>query len=403
MTALTPAEPRERVAVLDVLRALALLGVLLGNTFRLYSGGFVGALGREYEPTALDEAAGWFINLVVQSKAQTLLTFLFGFGFAAQLLRAQERGEPVLGLYTRRLLALGAFGVAHIALLWWGDVLWTYAVAGFGMLLFLRASNRTRVIAAVLLIFVPTIIMRLPGMWERMYTLLYPPGSFPAYAHDLLAAMRGSDHAELLWQHIRFAPVFSAGGFYSYELWLLGRFLLGYVAGALRWFERDGAEHQQVFRRILLGGALAGAAGAVSVVMSMLGVFRDLEASTARAVALAVLRELDFLGLAAVYLAGTVLLFQRPRWRRVLEVLVPAGRMPLTVYLSQSLIMTSLLYGWGLGLNEVIAPAGYVALSFAVFAVQVIACRLWLRRFRYGPFEWAWRALVYMRLPPMRA
>jgi uncharacterized protein len=77
--------------------------------------------------------------------------------------------------------------------------------------------------------------------------------------------------------------------------------------------------------------------------------------------------------------------------------------MPLTVYLSQSLIMTGLLYGWGLGWNEVLAPAGYVGLSFAVFAVQVIACRLWLRWFRFGPLEWAWRAVVYLRLPPMRA
>jgi uncharacterized protein len=214
--------------------------------------------------------------------------------------------------------------------------------------------------------------------------------------------MRGTDHAELLWEHIRFFPVFSAGGFFWYQPWLLGRFLLGHVAGALRWFDREGADHLPVFRRILLWGAILGTAGLTMSVFGRLGLFRDLEPSVPRTIALGVFRELNYSGLAAVYLAATVLLFQRRRWRRLFVLIAPAGRMPLTVYLSQSLIMTFLLYGWGLGWNEVLTPAGYVGVSFAVFAVQVIACTLWLRRFRFGPLEWLWRAAVYWKLPPMR-
>lgn len=402
MASLTPADPRARILVLDVLRGLALLGVVLGNTFNLYSGQFAGSL-RLYDLTGLDAVASWFIHILVQSKAQTLLTFLFGFGFAAQLLRAQERDQPVLGLYIRRLLALLAFGALHISLLWWGDILWTYAVAGFLLLAFYRASNRTRLVAAALLIVVPSAIMALPGMRERAFTLLYPEGSFRVHAQQLLAAMRGSDHLELLWQQIRFFPVFSAAGIFAYQPWLIGRFLLGHVAGSLRWFDRDGADHLPVFRRILRWGSILAAAGVTATVLRMLGVFRGAEPSVIRSVALGVLRELNYFGVAAVYLAGTVLLIQRPRWRRLLALFAPAGRMSLTVYLSQSLIMTGLLYGWGLGWNEVLTPAGYVGLSFAVFAGQVIACTLWLRRYRFGPLEWLWRVVVYLRLPAMRA
>src|SRR5690349_17418991 len=165
MTRLGPAEPRERIVILDVLRGLALLGVLLGNAFHLYSGMFADGLG-SHVPTKVDVVASWFVNLLVQSKAQTLLTFLFGFGFAAQLLRAQARGEPVLGLYVRRMVVLLGFGLLHVGLLWWGDVLWTYAIAGFALLLFHRASNRTRVIAAAILVVVPAILMELPGAHE---------------------------------------------------------------------------------------------------------------------------------------------------------------------------------------------------------------------------------------------
>lgn len=401
MGTLAPAEPRERVVVLDVLRGAALLGVLIGNTFLLYSGAFVGAL-HGYQPTRLDEIAAWTVNLLVQSKAQTLLTFLFGFGFAAQLLRARERGERVVPAYVRRLLAMLGFGALHVALLWWGDVLWTYAVAGFVLLAFHRASNRTRVIAAAILVLVPTAIMAYPEMRARAFGLLYPPDAWAAYARELLAAMRGSDHAELLWQHLRFFPVFSAGGFYSYQPWLVGRFLLGQVAGALRWFDRDGADHLPVFRRVLLWGAIAGGAGLTMSVLGLMGVFRAAPPAAWRSVVLALFRELNYLGLAAFYLAAIVLLFQRPRWRRVLTVLAPAGRMPLTVYLSQSLIMTFLLFGWGLGWNERLAPAGHLALAIAVFAVQLAACTLWLRRFRFGPLEWLWRVAIYGRRVAMR-
>ncbi|MEJ7596374.1 MAG: DUF418 domain-containing protein [Kofleriaceae bacterium] len=401
MATLTPAEPRERMVVLDVLRGLALLGVLLGNTQRLYSGMFAGTL-QGYQMTELDIAASWFIALLIQSKAQTLLTFLFGFGFAAQLLRARERGEPVIGMYVRRLLAMLAFGMLHIGLVWWGDVLWTYAVAGFVLLAFHRVSNRTRVIAAALLVFVPGAIMSLPGMWARASSLLYPSDAWPIYTRDLLAAMRGDDHGELLWQQIRFFPLFSAAGIYSYQPWLVGRFLLGQVAGSLRWFDRDGADHLAVFKRILFWGGFLGAAGLVFSVFQVLGLTRSAEQTVVREILLSVFRELNYLGLAAFYLSATVLMFQRGRWRQLLSAVAPAGQMPLTVYISQSVIMTFLLYGWGLGWNDWLSPAGYVGLSFAVFAVQVLACTLWLRSFRFGPLEWLWRAVVYWRFPPMR-
>ena len=81
----------------------------------------------------------------------------------------------------------------------------------------------------------------------------------------------------------------------------------------------------------------------------------------------------------------------------------PAGRMPLTTYISQNVISTFLYYGWGLGWAGKLRSGRCVALALAIFALQVVGCHLWLRRFRFGPLEWIWRALVYLQLPPLRA
>jgi uncharacterized protein len=397
-TELAPAAPRERLVVLDALRGFALLGVLIGNTFRLYTGSFVTPPALRGTPTAWDTGAMWFVNVLVQSKAQTLLTFLFGFGFAAQLIRAEERDQPVMGMYLRRILALLGFGVLHVCLLWWGDVLWTYAVAALGLLVFLPASNRTRIVAAIVCCFVPEMVTSLPGVMDWFYGWFFAPGTRQTYFSQLHEVIRHGSYVDSVTAHMRFAVVFSAGGWAGYELWLVGRFLFGYVAGARHWFDRDGADHLVVFRRLRLWGGLVGLAGTVSA-MLLWGLHKGQKPPLALSLLGHFARELDFLGLCAFYMGTLVLLMQRPRWRKLLGVVVPAGRMPLTVYLSQSLIMTSLLYGWGLGWGAVISPFGSLMLSFVVFAVQVALCHLWLARFRYGPLEWLWRAAVYRRAP----
>jgi uncharacterized protein len=119
-------------------------------------------------------------------------------------------------------------------------------------------------------------------------------------------------------------------------------------------------------------------------------------------VALTALHELAWLGLAVAYASGIVLLLQRPAARRALLVLAPLGRMPLTTYLSQSVVITFVFYGWGLGLTGQLGTAACLGLCVAVFAAQIAIARLWLARFRFGPAEWLWRTLTYGRLQPMR-
>lgn len=400
MSQLSPVNPRERVVTLDVLRGFALCGVLIANLFWIFSGR---AWDDRPDGHALDAAARWFVMVFVNSKAQTLLTFLFGFGFATQLLRAQQRCEPVTGVYVRRLVALFVIGALHVVLLWWGDVTWGYAVAGFGLLAFQRASNRARIGWALFLVLVPHLVLAVPSVQlAAIRVFIDPPKNGAGYLQDFLAAMHGSDYPAVMWNHVRFALAFEVPIYAWYYPWLLGRFLLGYVAGTERWFEGDGAGHLARFRKLLVYGLIAGAAGTAMVIVEGSGALDGYELTVPARLGAVALHELGLLGLAAVYLAALVLCMQRPAWRRVLRIVAPAGRMPLTTYLSQSAICTFLFYGWGLGWSGHVGPAGCLGLALAIFALQVGACRLWLRWFRFGPLEWVWRTVVYLRPQPMR-
>jgi uncharacterized protein len=106
--------------------------------------------------------------------------------------------------------------------------------------------------------------------------------------------------------------------------------------------------------------------------------------------------------MAAAYVSGITLLFQRDAWRRLLGVFAPVGHMALTNYFLQTVMGVLLFYGYGLGLMGKLGSAAQLALAVALFALQIVFSRLWLARFRFGPAEWVSRSLTYGKAQPMR-
>lgn len=391
LMALAPVSSSERVPTLDVLRGLALYGVLTANLVLIYSG--IELLPPER--VEHNSIAGLYVGIFVSGRAISTLTFLFGLGFAVQLARADERGEDVRGVFVRRMLAMLMFGVAHIVLLWWGDVLWSYAIIGLALLWFRRSGVRTLLVWSAVLIFVPRLVVGLPGVQDAINSVLPRPASQPAFNAEVLAALAGDDRAAMTWAHLR-KVVYDIGGLAAWFFpWVLGHFLLGMAAGKARLFENDGAGHRRLFRWLLAIGIVLAVLGigAMWAIRAGAGDFRSLP-PMAR-LGLNMLYELVTLAMVAVYISAVVLLMQRRLPRRLMMIFAPVGRMPLTTYLSQSLLGTFVFYGWGLGWIGEVDMADGVAIAAGIFALQVTIAHLWLRRFRSGPMEWLWRALAY--------
>ena len=106
--------------------------------------------------------------------------------------------------------------------------------------------------------------------------------------------------------------------------------------------------------------------------------------------------------LALGYGAGIVLLAQRPGWQPVIRPLQNMGRMALTVYLSGTVMFTTLFYGYGFGQAFLLGPAATTLYAILFFTLQLLFCTWWLGRFRFGPAEWLWRSLTYLKFQPLR-
>jgi uncharacterized protein len=106
--------------------------------------------------------------------------------------------------------------------------------------------------------------------------------------------------------------------------------------------------------------------------------------------------------LALGYGAGIVLLARRPAWEPVLRPLQNMGKMALTVYLSGTALFTTLFYGYGFGQAFLLGPAAVTMYAILFFTLQLLFCNWWLGRFRFGPAEWLWRSLTYLKIQPLR-
>lgn len=385
-----PVPGHERAVLLDVLRGCALCGVLVANTVVAFDG--QGFLPLTSSGAWLDDSIpGLIWRIFLADKAMTTLTFLFGLGFSIQLARAEQRGHGVAATYLRRLAVLFAIGACHVTFLWNGDILWVYAVSGLLLLPCRRLGDRTVLGLALALVLLPRVLTLVPAIGDLIVSDRKQEALLDA---EMLTVMHGSSYLDTISIHVRVAIHHHLHNLTWILPWFLGRFLFGLYAGRRGLFENNGADHLPLFRKL----ALAGGALLVTHATVVIATFNyDLELwfrFITRSIS-----QTAIIGTAALYISAVVLLVQRPRWRRLLSIVAPVGRMPLTTYLSQSVICTFLFYGWGLGLAGLGPWSGVLVLG--VFALQIAASTLWLRYFRLGPMEWVWRTLVYRQRQPM--
>jgi uncharacterized protein len=399
-----PVSPEERLVVLDVLRGFALLGVAIMNmpAFSMPSDSW--ALEPRLFPGFADRAAEFFMTTFFAGKANSIFSLLFGLGLTIQMQRAEERGQRVAPMYLRRLLVLFLVGAAHAILIWNGDVLHSYAVVGLLLLAVRRASDRL-IVGLIALSFI------LPRMRSgyALYTdepPVYPLPVFVERAHESVRIFQHGTYAQQIAS--RLSQLAESYTVWAVRLWgppmwwlnLTTTMLLGFYAGRHRLLSNVAVNAARV-RKVMwwcLGLGLSAAAGAAVLILFQKPVTRP----TIQGFFIGLLFGLNRPLLCIAYIGAIALLLQKKGWKRILVVFSSPGRMPMTNYLMQSILATTLFYSYGFGLFGQVGPFVGFFISVAMFVVQILYSKWWLARFQYGPFEWLWRAGAYGKLPPLR-
>jgi uncharacterized protein len=362
MTSPGPLAPGDRVEALDAIRGLALYGVLVVNLVSSFRDSiFVYLQPLPAATPAPDRLAMEFIELALQGKALSLIAMLFGVGLAIQHERFAERGRAEL--MSRRLLVLLAFGLAHLLLVWNGDILAQYAVAGLIVARFLDRPAAALGKAAAWMFALSLLAPLAP------WTALWPdPEGMQASAIEAARVYANGSYAQIRAYSIaEFLALFSIQAMLFPQT--LGLFFLG------AWAWRSGlAARPDEHRRAL--AAIAAVALLFAVNAPVI--------------------------LAIGYGTGLLLLLESGAARRLLAPVVAAGRMAFTNYIAQSLVFTTIFFGYGFGLFGRLGIAEALALGTAVYGLQVAASAWWLRHWRFGPLEWLWRSLTYGQAQPMR-
>jgi uncharacterized protein len=405
---LSPVQPGERILTLDVLRGIALFGVLAANIWLWFSGiyfRFPDYMG-EVWGLSVDALAFQFIAFFISGKAITTFSLLFGLGFAIQMMRAEARGRSIVGHHAKRLAILLLFGVVHAVFLWYGDILTAYALLGFGLLLFRKRRDRTLVVwAAVLIAVVPVVLGGVPLVMSAVSGEAGGPEPATALAEmaerngELLALFQSGEPAQIVRGNLRMLRQQWLTPKSLFLLNLFGVFLLGVYAGRKRIFEHPAAHRPLLGKLVVYGFGLGIAGSAVATGL------RTIPPEQAMGLAWmplagALAATIGIVPFALAYMAAATLLLERARWRRVLGAFAPVGRMALTNYLAQTVICLAIYYQGGLVGRA--GPFLGLVLAVVVFAVQMVVSAWWLARFRFGPMEWLWRSLTYGRLQPMR-
>lgn len=415
-----------RLIELDVARGFALFGIVVVNVdfFSIPFGAL--QLGGPYEPGVLPLAVWVAVSIFCTAKFYSLFALLFGMGAVLQQGSVEARGGSYTSIGLRRMVGLAVIGLVHATALWYGDILFTYATAGIVLVFVIGWRPRSLwfagamvtvgalFLAAVISWFLPAGSVGDPvELMEQAQSEVIQVQVADApfrTAMERLPELEGDFSAPTFLaaetQAYRDGPFLDALGFrlVAFGLMLLtgiaggwwivlGLFLFG--AGLMRWglFE---PEREIWFTRFLL------LAMAVGLPLSAGAVLMQRSESAALASLGMVLPVVVGPIMALGYLSACTIVVRQGWFPRVARALAATGRLALTNYLLQTIVLSAVFYHWGLGRFGSVPGHERVLIAVAIFAVQAILSSWWVRRFRFGPLEWLWRWTTYGHAPSFR-
>jgi uncharacterized protein len=405
--------PQPRHITLDAMRGFAVMGILAMNIIGFAMPEWAYVTPKAYSGEALSDQIAWFFSAVfIDGKMRGLFSLLFGASMMLIIERAEAKGESAKRVHYTRMFWLGLFGLAHFFFIWFGDILFLYAVVGCVAFLF-RDWEQRRLIKWALAIYALGVAfwgLQFGGLQILQYFATMP-GADAEVAKQFREVMASPDFAmnvekELALHRGPWWPIVAdkLAEWYApltlllqsvtetLPLMMIGMAMKknGFITG-----EWSRAAYARWARKLVPLGLLLTALLAAWVAATGYDLITSLAVFLAWG---AVPRLMLTIGYAALL----IMLVEQLAGSAFITRVAAAGQAAFTNYLGTSIIMTTIFYGYGLGLYGFVSRVEVWIFVVGAWAVMLLWSKPWLERFRYGPLEWLWRSLARGKLQPMR-
>ncbi len=410
---MTEASGLTRHISLDAMRGFAVMGILAMNIIGFSMPEWAYVSPGVYGGETLADQISWFFSFVfIDGKMRGLFSLLFGASMMLIIERAEAKQQSAARTHYARMVWLALFGLAHFFFLWFGDILFTYAIIGCIVFL-MHHWEPKRLIKWALIVYGLGVLVwgaQFGGMqflqWAaaqpgadpdvvRTFRDMMASGEFDTDVTKELALHRGdwagifADKAADWWAPL--AAVLQAIT-ETLPLMLFGMAMKknGFLTG--EWADGD---YRRWIYRLLPAGLLISAVLAAFSWSSNFNLIHTLANFMAWS---AIPRLMLTIGYAALL----ILWIKKLSGSKFLDRVAATGRAAFTNYLGTTIVMTTIFYGYGLGLYGYISRPALWLFVLGAWAVMLLWSKPWLERFQFGPLEWLWRSLARMELQPMR-
>ena len=430
MSTVAPISRADRIASIDVLRGFALLGILLMN---IQDFGLPGAA--YWNPTLWGGGDGanlgyWYINQILfEGKMRTIFSMLFGAGFLVLASRAAERGPEaradLADIYYRRTWWLMLFGFLHAIFIWWGDILFPYAVCGLLLYILRNLSARTLILTGVLLL-----IPAIPRTYfeAQEFQEIRQKGETALKAEkDGKKLTKEQEDAKKKWEEKKKDRLPNKKkieknvndhrtGYWHFFKIRSEEVLKNLPQGIFQWIPWDCGSMMLIGMGLFKLGVFTGGLS-VSQYMRLGLIAYGLGIPVLAYAAWVVIQQkwdplapfwwgwciYDY-GRLTVALGhiSVIMIFCKKEWLTFLtRRLAAVGQTALSNYLLTSILMTFFFNGYGLGRFGHLQRHQLLYVVAGMWTINLVISPIWLRYYRFGPMEWVWRSLTYWRKQPM--
>ena len=398
------AEPmalQSRLLNIDIIRGIALLGILLMNiqafsmNFSAYS-----------NPTSFGDLSGinfyvyYFSHIFADQKFMTIFSILFGVGIVLMAENIERKGGNTGKIHYKRMFILAIFGLLHAYLLWFGDILFPYALAGMIAYTARKKSVRFLLITAFLSIGFCSLVMYLisfaiPMMEEadlqNMLAMWAPTQEM--IDKDILV-----NQASWLGQmeHRNFMASKMQTNVLFYMFRIVGLMMIGMALFKLDFFGKRFSNKSLAISAVItlalglllsITGNQANFDSGWGLDSMMSGIQPNYWGS--------ILMAYSYMSLLIVFCRSSALM-------KLKNLFANVGKMALTNYLSHTLICGFIFYGWGLGYYGSFERSDMLLVVLGVWTFQLFFSSFWMARYQFGPFEWLWRSMTYGKRQPLK-